>query len=279
MLHTPLPDFGGLTKANLQQMVPHAFRETPSNPRLSGNYVHVPTYEVIDDLEKLGWYPMQASQRKHRKADSIFTSHMVKFRNPDLKILGQEKDDSYPEIILLNSHDGLSSFKFMIGLYRLVCSNGLIIATEQFADFKIKHMGYTFEELRATVEGTVQELPNKLQILNEMKNTDLTQTQQEEFAIKGYLLRRGIVPAIEETLQDIVDQGTVQAILQPQRESDKGSDLWVTYNKVQEAVINGGFHGALAGARVRKVKKITNFHKDIQLNRQLFQLATEYLPA
>lgn len=278
MLQIPIEGFGGLTEANLRKLVPHAFRETPSNPKLSSNYVHVPTYEVIDDLEKLGWYPMQASQRKHRKTGSIFTSHMLRFRNPDLKIVGKDGDDSYPEIILTNSHDGFSSFKFMVGLFRLVCSNGLVIAEEKFADFKIRHMGYSFDELRATVEKAVKELPSTLGILSKMKSTELTEEQQHEFALKAFLLRKGIKIGGNQ-VEATVEESTIKSILLPQRVQDNGNDLWLTYNRIQEAIINGGFKGALTGSKLRKIKKITNFQKDLEINKQLFQLATEYLPA
>jgi hypothetical protein len=39
------------------------------------------------------------------------------------------------------SHDGKNSFTFTPGLFRMICENGLVVATEQFADFKVRHMG------------------------------------------------------------------------------------------------------------------------------------------
>ena len=47
----------------------------------------------------------------------------------------------FPQILLTNSHDGKNSFQFQAGLYRLICSNGLVIADTQFEAVKIRHMG------------------------------------------------------------------------------------------------------------------------------------------
>ena len=36
----------------------------------------------------------------------------------------------------------------------------------------------------------------------------------------------------------------------------------------------GDFHAALTGAKVRKVRKIKSFEKDLKVNKELFKLAT-----
>jgi hypothetical protein len=54
------------------------------------------------------------------------------------------------ELFLTNSHDGFNSFQFRVGIYRLVCSNGLVVADEEFSAFRIRHKGYTFAELRGS---------------------------------------------------------------------------------------------------------------------------------
>ena len=57
-------------------------------------------------------------------------------------------------------------------------------------------------------------------------------------------------------------------------DEDKGDDLWRVFNVVQEKITQGDFHAALTGAKVRKVRKIKSFEKDLKVNKELFKLAT-----
>ena len=266
-----------MTIDQLKKQVPFAFLDAPTR-QVSSKYVHVPTSRVIDDLMSMGWQPVQAAQRRGRAGKtSIFSKHMIKFQNPNLIIKGNDGDDVFPQIILTNSHDGTQSFKFMMGLYRLVCSNGLVIADEEFASFKIRHMGYSFEDLQKLITNAVEELPKKVEVINTMKNIELTEKQQKDLAFKAFLLRQGIALESEQAKEVKIADEVLENILEVQRGEDAGNDLWVTFNRVQEAITQGGFQGALQGAKIRKVRKIKSFEKDLKLNQQLFDLALQYV--
>ena len=259
---------GYLTKDQIRNSSPLVFADAPTNPDVSKKYLFVNTETIIDDLEKLGWLPVQAAQRKSRKeGGTIFSKHMVAFQNPEIKITSADGDDAYPRILLTNSHDGMQAFKFSVGIFRLVCSNGLVVADEQFSDFKIKHKGYTFGELRNVVRQAVEDLPNRVQVMNDMKNRILTEDEKRKMALDAMLIRAGVkeLKYDEETITDILD---------PKREADKGDDLWRVFNVIQEKVTQGDFHAALTGAKVRKVRKIKSFEKDMKVNKGLFKLAT-----
>jgi hypothetical protein len=259
---------GYLTKDQIRNSSPLVFADAPTNPDVSDKYLFVNTETIIDDLEKLGWLPVQAAQRKSRKVEgTIFSKHMVAFQNPDIKITSKDGDDAYPRILLTNSHDGMQSFKFSVGIFRLVCSNGLVVADEQFSDFRIKHKGYTFEELRNVVRQAVEDLPNRVQVMNDMKNRILTEDEKRKMALDAMLIRAGV-----KELQ--YDEETIDDILDPKREADKGDSLWSVFNVIQEKITQGDFHAALTGAKVRKVRKIKSFEKDMKVNKELFKLAT-----
>ena len=267
-----------LTKDQIRKVAPVVFAEQPTNPDLSDKYLFVNTETIIDDLAKLNWFPVQAGQRKARKTGgTMFSKHMVAFQNPDIQITSKDGDNAFPRIILTNSHDGMQAFKFSVGIYRLVCSNGLVIADEEFSDFRIRHKGYTFEELRDVVLQAVTDLPNKVQVLNDMKNRILTQEEKNKLAIDAMLVRAGIEPGSEKSKEFQYDDETIIDILEPKRKEDKGDDLWRTFNVIQEKITQGEFHAALRGAKVRKVRKIKSFEKDLQVNKSLFQLATSLL--
>ena len=263
-----------MDKEALKEVCPLAFAQAPTNPDVSGKYLFVNTETIIDDLDKLGWKPVQAAQRKGRGKSTIFSKHMIAFQNPDLKIKGSDGDDSFPRIIMTNSHDGMQAFKFSVGIFRLVCSNGLVVADEQFSDFKIKHKGYTFAELREVVNQAVADLPNKVEVLNQMKQRVLTQEEKNKLALDAMLIRAGIEPGSEKAKKFNYDDETIIDILDPKRDEDKGDDLWRVFNVVQEKITQGDFHAALTGAKVRKVRKIKSFEKDLKVNKELFKLAT-----
>ena len=263
-----------MTKEQLKEVCPLAFAEAPTNPDVSGKYLFVNTETIVDDLDKLGWKPVQAAQRKGRGKSTIFSKHMVAFQNPDIKITGKDGDDSFPRIIMTNSHDGMQAFKFSVGIFRLVCSNGLVVADEQFSEFKIKHKGYTFDELRGVVNQAVADLPNKVEVLNQMKQRVLTQEEKNKLALDAMLVRAGIEPGSEKAKKFNYDDETIIDILDPKRKEDEGDDLWRVFNVVQEKITQGDFHAALTGAKVRKVRKIKSFEKDLKVNKELFKLAT-----
>jgi len=259
---------GYLTKDQIRNSSPLVFADAPTNPDVSNKYLFVNTETIIDDLEKLGWLPVQAAQRASRKSEgTIFSKHMVAFQNPNIKITSGDGDDAYPRILLTNSHDGMQAFKFSVGIFRMVCSNGLVVADEQFSDFKIKHKGYTFGELRNVVRQAVEDLPNKVQVMNDMKNRILTEDEKRKMALDAMLIRAGV-----KELQ--YDEETITDILDPKRDADKGDDLWRVFNVIQEKITQGDFHAALTGAKVRKVRKIKSFEKDMKVNKELFKLAT-----
>ena len=263
-----------LTKEQLKEVCPIAFKSAPTNPGVTDKYLFVNTETIIDDLAKLGWKPVTAAMRKSRGKDTIFSKHMVSFQNPDIKITSKDGDHAFPRIIMTNSHDGLQAFKFSVGIFRLVCSNGLVVADEKFSEFKIRHKGYTFAELRDVVAQAVKDLPNKVEVLNKMRNKILTEDQKQELALDAMLIRAGITPGSDKASKFEYDEETIKDILEPKRKEDKGDDLWKVFNVIQEKITQGEFHAALKGAKIRKIRKIKSFEKDLQVNKELFKLAT-----
>ena len=263
-----------LTKDQLKELCPVAFKDAPTNPKVTDKYLFVNTETIVDDLDKLGWKPVSAAMRKSRGKDTIFSKHMVTFQNPEIKITSKDGDNAFPRIIMTNSHDGLQAFKFSVGIFRLVCSNGLVVADEKFSDFKIRHKGYTFAELRDVVAQAVKDLPNKVEVLNDMKQRILTPEEKNKLALDAMLIRAGIEPDSEKAKKFNYDDETLIDILDPKREADKGDDLWRVFNVIQEKITQGDFHAALTGAKVRKVRKIKSFEKDLKVNKELFKLAT-----
>lgn len=270
-----------LTNDDLRRICPMALHTTPTNPDVSDRYVHANTMTVVEDLAKLGWFPVQAKQCRNKKNSSgIRSFHMIAFQNPDVKITktldnGEKIVDTYPRIILTNSHDGFNSFKFMLGLFRLVCSNGLVVCDNQMVDMAIRHINYDFEELRKVVASAIEKVPEIVNTMNEMRNVILTDEQKTALAKEVVKLRKGV----EDDKDFVVEAEVVEDILTPVRKEDKGSDLWTIFNICQEKMIKGGFGLRTSRNKLRRQRGITSIKKDMEFNQRLWQTASQYLMA
>ena len=242
---------------NIKVIAPSVFT-TEKASHLSDKYVQTPTSRVVEDLMNLGWEVTKVQEVRSRKYKG-FQKHLVVFRNPDIMIKGENGDDSFPQILLTNSHDGKAAFNFRVGIFRLVCSNGLVISDADFNNVSIRHTNYTFESLQTKINEIIAKLPGLVNKINVFKAKTLTEVEMNDFAAKASQLRT------KKTV-NIMD------VLSATRTEDQGNDLWVVFNRVQEKILGGSY---TSGGR--KARSVKNFQKDIQLNEQLFELAESYL--
>ena len=261
-----------MTEKEVRAACPYAFAVTPTNPGVSGKYIQANTATVIKDMEKMGWYPVQAKQCRAKKGSKgIRSFHMVAMQNDNVTIPGPDgKTESYVRIIIQNSHDGFSSFKFMMGLYRCVCSNGLVVADAEFTTFSIRHINYSFEELLQVVNQAVAAVPGIREKTIAMRNTVLTDEQKRDLAVATYKIRKG-----DE--QAKVDEATVNDLLTPLRKEDAGNSLWNVFNVLQEKMIKGGFSATTKSGKTRKQRSIKSIKKDTEYNQQLWAVAESYM--
>lgn len=234
---------------------------------LSEKYSHIPTYTVIEDMEKLGWGVVDVKQIKARKRVG-HQKHLVVFRNNSLTISGKDGDTVFPQILLTNSSDGTNSFTFRIGIFRAICENGLVVSTQDFSNLKIRHMGYNFSELKKTITEIVEKLPLTVESMNKFKKKELTEKQIHSFARRAVRIRLGT----DENTDINLD---FKELLTPVRKEDEGNSLWNIFNLVQEKLISGNFQYQ-NGAKLRKARKIKNFTLDTKINTELYQLAEEF---
>lgn len=252
----------------IKEQAPSVFTMKPSK-EVSQHYTHIPTAKVINDMRTLGWDVVDVKEVKARKAATKgFQKHLVVFRNPDVVINGNDGDTVFPQILLTNSHDGKNAFTFTAGLFRMVCENGLVISTTQFEDVKMRHMGYTFEDLQTNIREMVEKLPLTVESMNKMKEIEMGQEAALDFAKRAIATRF----SDEEINRITID---FDALLQPVRPEDKGNDVWSVFNVVQEKIIEGDFE-YLNGTKARKARRIKNFNQDQKINKELFELALEY---
>ena len=258
---------------------------------LSKHYSFVPTMKVVDDLRKLGYECVDAVQVKARKkATNGYQKHMLTFEHPDYKV-DQVKEveledgttetqikpaTEYPQLLLTNSHDGGNSFQLSAGIFRLVCSNGLVIKTEDYGSARLVHKGYSFDAVRKLVNEFHVTIDEVLTKITAMKEVELTKEQQIEFAKKAALLRFTAKSYNEDNIADVVD---LDGLLNVERKEDKGNGLYEVFNRVQESLVKGKYLYAsdgkvnAEGTKTRKARPIKNFKQSIDVNKKLSELA------
>jgi hypothetical protein len=251
----------------LREIAPSIFTKKGSD-NTSSKYSHIPTDTVIKDLELLGWNVVDAKEVKARKQVG-YQKHLVVFRNPDVVINGKDGDTVYPQILLTNSHDGKNSFSFQAGLFRMICENGLVIATKQFEAMKIRHMGYDFETLQGVIKNMISNLDLTVESMNKMKETELTEEQTLDFA-KQLLETR-----VAGSKNKFGDEA-IADILTPQRKADKGNGLWEVFNRVQENIVEGNFQYLTPGGKLRQARPIKNFRQDMNINAKMYEQALTF---
>lgn len=252
---TPLRD------DQIMRIAPSIFAEDKHTSR-SERYTYIPTSIVLERLRKEGFSPFMACQSKPRDASKReHTKHMLRLRHAS-QIASQEAN----EIVLLNSHDGTSSYQMLAGKFRFVCANGLVFG-DTMNDVRIRHKGDIVDNV---IEGAFRVLDDFDLVdsqIDGMKSLTLSDGAQRAFARSALALKydTDIAPApVSE-----------QQILAPKRPADQGNDIWSTFNRVQEHMIDGGLRGRNATGRRMETRPVTGIDQNIKLNRALWVLAEE----
>lgn len=258
-----------LTPEQIAERAPQVYTKAPF-AKVSEKYTFLPTYQIVEDMAKLGWLVADAKTMKSKQANQhLYGKHMVVFFHPDIYIKDSEGGiEAYPQILIQNNHRGWGRFKFEIGIFRLVCLNGLVIKSAGYGTFVMRHLGYSFEELKQLVEQAISVLPKVVEKINIVSAREMTEVEMKAFATKAIQARFG-----EEKL---VDPSEIAQVLASTRPQDEGSNLWVVMNRVQEHLIRGGFNSVGSDKKERKVRKITNMMKEVELNQKLWALTEEY---
>lgn len=181
--------------------------------------------------------------------------------------------DTLPEVVLVNSHDGSSSYKLMGGLFRLVCANGLIVADSLLSSQTIRHTGNVIDEVTHGAITIVQEMPKTIDAVERWRRIQLSQPERQIMAEAAHLVR------FADAEGKVTTPIKPEQLLTPRRYEDNAKDLWTTMNTVQENVIRGGLSAREASPnrfrRGRRVtsREVTGIDQDVKLNRALWVIA------
>jgi hypothetical protein len=142
-----------------------------------------------------------------------------------------------------------------------------VISTQEFENVKMRHMGYTFEDLQVKIKEMVERLPLTVESMNKMKATEVKEKEALKFAKKALTTR-----FTEDQIK--VFKIDLKQLIKPVRSEDEGNDVWSLFNVVQEKIITGDFTYKMGG-KERKAREIKNFNQDLKVNKELFEMANE----
>lgn len=244
-----------ITLDQLKEVAPSIFA-TSASPKVSNRYSFVPTVDIVENFQREGWDISSARQM----GKGIHSLHEIKFRNGDLPKVG----DTLVEAIIRNSHNGMSTLSVSAGLFRLVCSNGLTVATSSADSFKVRHAGFELDDVKRITEDFAKKLPLIEGSVNRMMERELTIDEKLDFVKESANIRWkvGPVPTLD-----------YEQILSPNRKEDEGDSLWQVFNVVQEKWIRGGVEYNTQRGRKTKLKTINDILNSNRINTQLWELA------
>lgn len=231
----------------------------------SGKYRFIPTTQVLGILADSGWAPFEAKQaRVSNPEHDGYQRHLVRLRNADLSSNLAEVGDVVPEIVVVNSHGGASSFQLYASLLEKVCGNGLIV-DRPAADYRIPHVGYADSKVEAVAAAIVEHFPHVLATRKAWQSLLLGHLEQLRFARRAAVLRFG----------DRATSIDPEDLLRVRHAGQSQPTLWNTFNVIQEATIRGGVRRRLDNGK-RSVSRGVNAIDDaIRLNRLLWRLAAD----
>jgi hypothetical protein len=249
-----------LSLDQIRRVAPSVFAAEPWE-RMSAKYRFFPTGDIVVGLMNNGFLPVRAQQSRSRiPGKEDYTRHMLRFRHASLT--ESAVNTEVPEIVLLNSHDGTATYQISLGLYRVVCTNGLVVKSAMFEDIRVRHSGRE-NLIQDVIEGSYRIIDNAPRILDNVqqwKQIALTGAEQAVFAES----------AIE--VRDTTAHIEPSDVLRVRRFEDKRQDLWTTFNVVQENLTKGGVRTTSTTGQRRALRSVNSVDTDTKLNRALWTL-------
>lgn len=257
---------GPLSIDQIRRAAPSVFAEEAHQSR-SERYAYIATAEVLQGLQREGFEVFQARQARTRLADRTeHTKHMLRLRHASQIGRAAAVGDSVAEIVLLNSHDGSSSYQMMGGMYRFICSNGMTVPDGIAQTVKVQHSGQVRDKVISGAFEVLDGLTRVIESRDSMRALALSTDEARIFASAALQLRYD---------GDTPPPVTADQVLRPRRMEDRAPDLWTTFNRTQENLIRGGLQGRNANGQRQATRAVTGIDQDVKLNRALWTLAEE----
>ena len=252
-----------LTEETLRAQAPSIFATGPAL-NVSQRYTFVPTAEIMHELRAHDWVPVAVEEQRIRlEARRGFQKHLLRFRRAEQM---ETLDEWNVELVLLNSHDAGCAYQLHAGIYRRICSNGLVLSSGSWEAVRFRHAGLRTDEVVQASFRLLDFIPQIGELVNRFRSRQLELREALDFARHALLLR-----------YESVETAPVEpdTLLKAHRPEDEGSDLWKSLNRLQCNLIRGGvsdWHKDRRG-KLRSVRALRGIDSKVSLNKGLWGLA------
>jgi hypothetical protein len=209
---------------------------------------YIPTLDIVKKFQNEGWQIKGVNEQrgKNRK----ISSNYIQLHHPDFAVKNNKgKDEAFTSITISNSCNGAKPLQMNLGIYRQVCSNGLVRFDQHGETEKIKHIEINANNLDRFLVPINNKVDKMLAEITEMKHRGLSAEDMKKLATEAASLRYA-------NLDDI----NIDDLLAINRVEDESNDLWTVFNRIQENLTHD----------------IVNLDEDIKLNQRLFALAETF---
>lgn len=256
----------------LKSVAPAIFGEKSDS--LSHNYGHIGTSNLIDFAADLGFLPVQVGQARSRSKDvaTLETKkHLVRFRHES--DIGREEA---VDLLLHNSHDGKSSVQLRLGIFRMVCSNGMVVG-DTMQDVRISHLKLTEDTVKEHLSGLFNQAPQLLERISAMKSTEMSMDVGIHIAKELFKSRMGEPEDFEEIWQE-GRHHLLPRIDRVLRGADKGRSAWAVYNRFQENIQQAVPYYSPGEKRVVHMRKVTTAARSVEISATVDSLFMSNVP-
>lgn len=233
-------------------------------PNLSSRYVHINTQDIVTRMQHEGFTVAAARSAHPSRRSDMYAKHMIDFRPVDksrMTIVG----DSEPRIVFVNSHDGTSRASAHAGLFRLICSNGMVIRDKHFEGVQARHTGDAAADMVQQIIAMAQRTSALRVQIAAWQSKQLSKSARDLYGRLVAELRWGDAQMYDP-----------EQVLRVRRAEDDHGDLWSTFNRAQENVMRGGLIGVSRSGRQSTSRPITDITRDTEFNAKLWEMTSEF---
>jgi hypothetical protein len=248
----------------LRERVPALFATSP-DPRMSSNYGFTNTYELLKFIEPRG-YVVDSVQQTGK---GPYAKVMVKMHHRESVRLNGDR----AQLVLLDSHNGTSAIKLMLGFYRLICSNGMIVGNTLF-EHSMKHNQPDVQaQLMLSVLDADKVMPRISNIVNSLQERNVNDSKGFSTFIDRVARARLSNLYGEDASFDRRVMSLSGQLVQRRRREDRSDDLWTMVNVIQENALRGASY--YFDGKMNHMREVKAIDAQVRLNREIWNAAQE----
>src|SRR5258708_11526476 len=277
-----------LSNEEIGRLAPSVMAVAPYEA-MSEKYLMIPTIQLIDGLRDEGYVPTSVMVcRSRSEGKKAHAQHLIRFCQE--RYLYSDAPD-VPEVVMRNNSCGDGAYKFWQGVFRMVCTNGLITGDINSA-ISVIHRGNILENVLQATYKIAEEAEATMETIAQMKQIELTRREQlllAEFAVKARFGSGSDEPSEEQVIEGeyremsspststalVTTTYAPEQLLRVHRRADTGTDLYTTMNVIQENAIKGSAHGWDTKGHRHTARAVKGIDQTVKVNTLPWQFPRE----